>query len=135
MGSPHRYVGQRSVESSNMSLLLFCWLLTGVSVSTSISNEAFRYQLARAPIIIGVRRTDDMKDSVLHRNGKFIKNVFVPAESTVSIAVNEQKKGMGPVTRTLRRRARSKYSRDEAFSQQAPVYYLSEEPHTLHTDR
>ena len=61
-------------------------------MSTSISNEAFRYQLARAPLIIRVRRPDDMTDSVLHRNGKFINNVFVPAESTVSIAVNEQKK-------------------------------------------
>ena len=52
----------------------------------------FRHQLATAPLIIGLRRPDDVTDTVHHRNGKFINNVFVPAESTVSIAVNEEKK-------------------------------------------
>ena len=61
-------------------------------MSVSSNNEMFRHQLARAPLIIGVRKPDDITDFILHRNGKFINNVFVPAESTVSIAVDEQKK-------------------------------------------
>ena len=52
----------------------------------------FDYQLARAPLIVGVRRPDDETDTVLHRNGKFINNQFVPADNTISIAVNEEKK-------------------------------------------
>ena len=91
-----------------MRRLLTAWLLTGgkpskpfwrcsvnifpgVSISTGINN-VFRHQLATAPLIIGLRRPDDVTDTVHHRNGKFINNVFVPAESTVSIAVNEEKK-------------------------------------------
>ena len=64
----------------------------GVSSSTSLKNGMFNYQLARAPLIIGVRRPDDETDRILHRNGKFINNQFVPADNTVSIAVNEEKK-------------------------------------------
>ena len=66
--------------------------VAGVSVSSSLKNGMFDYQLARAPLIIGVRRPDDLTDAVLHRNGKFINNQFVPADNTVSIAVNEEKK-------------------------------------------
>ena len=76
--------------------ILFTWKYlkwtAGVSVSTSLENGIFNYQLARAPLIIGVRRPDDVTDRILHRNGKFINNQFVPADNTVSIAVNEEKK-------------------------------------------
>ena len=75
----------------NISFNIFYFFL-GVSVSTSLKNGLFNYQLARAPLIIGVRRPDDETDGLLHRNGKFINNQFVPADKAVSIAVNEEKK-------------------------------------------
>ena len=71
-----------------MSELLF----SDVGASVSTGSGIFDYQLARAPLIIGVRRPDDETDRILHRNGKFINNQFVPADNTVFIAVNEEKK-------------------------------------------
>jgi len=45
-----------------------------------------------APVIDGVRMPDDARDLIVFRNGKFIRNSFIPGDSTVSIKLDEPKK-------------------------------------------
>ena len=47
---------------------------------------------SRAPVIEGIRMPDDPSDFIIFRNGKFIRNSFIPGDSTISIKLDEPKK-------------------------------------------
>eukprot|EP00092_Neocalanus_flemingeri_P047877 GFUD01054404.1.p1 GENE.GFUD01054404.1~~GFUD01054404.1.p1 ORF type:complete len:519 (-),score=150.78 GFUD01054404.1:91-1647(-) len=106
------------------------------------SNAVFKGRLSRtnlkdisqavssAPMIEGVRMEDDASDKVVHRNGRFINNVFVakgenvpiPAEYTVTALVGETPKPskrsswqVKPLQRTGRSRFSDDYNENEAF--------------------
>ena len=53
-------------------------------------------QLMAAPVIEGVRMPDDVSDVIIHRNGKFFSNSFIPGDSTVSIKLDEPPKMSAP---------------------------------------
>jgi len=86
-----------------------------------------------APVIDGVRMPDDARDLIVFRNGKFIRNSFIPGDSTVSIKLDEPKKIK--TVMKLRRRGRSRNSVDDQQTLPNSVYYLPEDPLTLHSDR
>jgi len=156
--------------------------------------------ISSAPMIEGIRMEDDASDRVVHRNGRFINNIFVssgenvpiPPEYTVRASVGETKKPsvrsswrVEPLVRTGRSRFSDDYHEtkasqarrlpfkfkfkdfysgrkqdmkdamamesrqdevyampDEWSQQQAeerassePVYFISEDPDSLHADR
>ena len=45
-----------------------------------------------APVIDGIRLPDDSSDGIIYRNGKFIRNSYIPGDSTISIKLDEPKK-------------------------------------------
>lgn len=51
-----------------------------------------RLQLMAAPVIDGIRLPDDSSDGIIYRNGKFIRNSYIPGDSTISIKLDEPKK-------------------------------------------
>ena len=92
-------------------------------------------QLMAAPVIEGVRMPDDVSDVIIHRNGKFFTNSFIPGDSTVSIKLEEPAKmsvqfynailinfsrpnsviSRGKAAVKLRRRSRSSFSDDSTL--------------------
>merc|ERR1719206_328877 len=141
--------------------------------------------VSSAPVIEGVRMSDDDSDKVDHRDGRFINNVFIsdedkvklPAEYTVTAALGDTEEPKSAVPSQgkvkLRRNGRSRFSnsqrkfpsqfgfsdfylgrqqdmRDtmamesrqeevyampEPRSSSTPVYFISEDPDSLHADR
>jgi len=144
--------------------------------------------VSSAPVIEGVRMSDDDSDKVDHRDGRFINNVFIgdedkieiPPEYTVTAAfgdTEEPKSLKGKIK--LRRKGRSRFSsssrqnnpshgrkipvqfefsdfskgrqqdirdtmamesrKEEVYaeprSSSTPVYFISEDPDSLHADR
>jgi len=89
--------------------------------------------VAAAPLVNGVRLPDDESDRVVHRNGRFINNVFIPNEPTLipdpnynnflpmefvvrtEVGGNSQKK-------QLERTGRSYQSHDEGFGGSAYTF-------------
>ena len=55
-------------------------------------SSVSRLQIMAAPIIDGIRLPDDATDSIIYRNGKFIRNSYIPGDSTISIKLDEPKK-------------------------------------------
>ena len=74
-------------------------------------TSGFRSELARAvasaPVIDGVRLPDDETDAVVHRNGRFVNNVFVADERQVvppEFTVSSGQQGYRLVTRQFETR-------------------------------
>ena len=62
------------------------------SIVNIFLDELLFIQLMAAPGIEGVRMPDDASDVIIHRNGKFFINSFIPGDSTVSIKLDEPRK-------------------------------------------
>merc|ERR1719320_254290 len=81
--------------------------------------------VSSAPVIEGVRISDDDSDKVDHRDGRFINNVFIsdedkvelPAEYTVTAVLGDTEEPKSAVTSQgkvkLRRNGRSRFSNNQ----------------------
>ena len=78
-----------SIENYLSSSNIF---ISGFQLISQCRGQVSRLQLMAAPVIDGVRMPDDARDLIVFRNGKFIRNSFIPGDSTVSIKLDEPKK-------------------------------------------
>ncbi|XP_023328879.1 uncharacterized protein LOC111701705 [Eurytemora carolleeae] len=75
---------QRMDRSSGMKTPAPIMVSTGLTVTQQeripkeIGFTGLESAVAAAPIVQGIRVPDDPSDNVIHRNGRFINNVFVP---------------------------------------------------------
>ena len=78
-------------SSSGHSGSGFCQPASGLNVTllNHQGNHSLLSQLMAAPVIEGVRMPDDVSDVIVHRNGKFFSNAFIPGDSTVSIKLTD----------------------------------------------